>query len=73
MVVYKRTIYFLNTIKYCGAVAKDQDGFVYEFDTAPCYRWAAKKGMRFSELISYYKYKRWLINCKKIGEDIDPF
>jgi len=71
--IYKRTIYWVNTKKYCGAVAKDQDGYVYELDTAPCYRWAAKKKMKFSQLMDYYKRKNWLINCKKLDVEIDPF
>lgn len=70
---YNRTIYWLNTQKFCGAIAKDQDGNIYVLDTAPCYRWAAKRGMKFSELLDYYKRKHWLISCKKIDEEIDPF
>ena len=73
MKVYKRSIYWVNTQKYCGAVAKDQDGYVYMYDTAPCYRWAAKRKMKFSDLINYYKRKNWLINCKKLEDDVDQF
>ena len=71
--IYKRTIYWLNTQKYCGAVAKDQDGFVYEFDTAPCYKWAAKRNMKLSDLLIYYRHKNWLLSCQKIDVEIDPF
>lgn len=71
--MYKRTIYWINTQKYCGAVAKDQDGNICEYDTAPCYRWAAKRNMKFQQLLKYYRSKNWLIDCKKIDEDIDPF
>lgn len=70
---YKRTIYWVNTIKFCGAIAKDQDGDIFIYDTAPCFRWAAKKKMKFDQLIQYYKKKRWLINCKKIAVEIDEF
>jgi len=71
--IYKRTIYWVNTKKFCGAVAKDQDGYVVIYDTAPCYKWAAKKEMKFTELLNYYKSKKWLIACRKIDVDIDPF
>jgi len=73
MTVYKRTIYWVNTQKYCGAVAKEQNGDIYVYDTAPCYRWAAKRNMKFRELLNYYRYKHWLLDCKQIDEDIDPF
>jgi len=35
MKTYKRRIYWFHTIKYCGAVAVDQDGLVYKYDTVP--------------------------------------
>jgi len=68
---YKRRIYWFNTTKYCGAVGVDQDGLVSKYDTAPCYRWMS--GKRFVEMKKYLQRKNQLINCKKIGEDIDPF
>jgi len=71
--VYKRTIYWLNTKKFCGAVAVDQDGYISEWDTAPCYRWMSKKKMRFSEVMRFLNSKKEVISCKKISEDIDPF
>jgi len=70
---YKRTMYWLNTNKFCAGVSVDQDGYVYNFDTAPCYMWAAKKKMKFSQLLNYYKSKKWLISCKKLDVEIDPF
>jgi len=73
MTVYKRTLYLLETKKFCAGISKDQDGYVYELDTAPCYKWAAKKKMKFSELLNYYKRKNWLISCKKVDVEIDPF
>ncbi len=71
MKTYKRTIYWVNTKKSCGAIAVDQDGNVYKYDTAPCYKWMA--GKKFSKMLEYMKYKKYLLNCKKIGIDIDPF
>ncbi|MHA1872633.1 MAG: hypothetical protein ACTSVB_00855 [Candidatus Heimdallarchaeaceae archaeon] len=71
--IYKRTIYWLNTKKYCGAIAKDQNGDIYVYDTAPCYKWAAKRNMKFSQLLAYYRSKNWLISCQKIDVEIDPF
>ena len=71
--MYKRTFYQLTTKKYCAGISKDQDGYVYIHDTAPCYKWAAKKNMKFSDLINYYKRKGWLISCTKIGIDVDVF
>ena len=68
---YRRTIYWVNTKKSCGAIAVDQDGFVYKYDTAPCYRWMS--GKKFNKMLSYLKYKKYLISCKKITKDVDPF
>ena len=71
MKAYKRTIYWVDTKKYCGAIAVDQKGEVYKWDTAPCYQWM--HGKKFSEMLNWLKYKKNLIGCKKIGEDVDPF
>jgi len=70
---YKRTIYWVNTKYACGAVAVDQDGKVYELDTAPIYRWAAKKNMTFQAFRKYLLKKGDLLGVKKIAVDIDPF
>jgi len=70
-ITYKRRIYWLNTVKYCGAVAVDQDGLVYKWDTAPCYQWMA--GKNYNNMLKYFKHKKWLICSKKIDEEIDPF
>ena len=69
--IYKRNIYWVNTKKFCGSIAVDQDGLVYKLDTAPCYRWMS--GKKFREMLSYLKSKNYLINCRKIGNNIDPF
>ena len=69
--IYKRTIYWVNTKKLCGAIAVDQDGFVYKYDTAPCYRWMSRK--KFRDMLSYLKHKKYLISCKQLEKDIDPF
>jgi hypothetical protein len=73
MGAYKRTIYWVNTKKFCAAVAVDQDGKIYALDTAPCYKWAAKQNMTFSEFRNYLMKKGYLLNIKKIDVDIDPF
>jgi hypothetical protein len=65
-VVYKRTIYWLNTKECCGALGVDQNGYIYECDTAPCYRWAAKKKMRFQDLRKFLQKKGKLLNLKKL-------
>ena len=69
--IYKRRIYWLNTIKFCAGIAVDQDGYVYGLDTAPCYKWMS--GKSFSKMLSYLRYKNYLISCKKIEEEVDPF
>ena len=71
--LYKRNIYWFNTFDFCGAVAVDQDGFVYPLDTAPCFRWMAKSGKKFVDLKYYLRTKNKLLNCKKIAVDEDPF
>lgn len=71
--IYKRTIYQVTTTKVCGAVAVDQDRFIYMYDTAPCFRWAAKRKMKFQDFINFLKKKKDLLSCKRIDEEIDPF
>jgi hypothetical protein len=71
--VYKRNIYWLNTIDACGAVAVDQDGYVFEYDTAPVFRWMARKKIKFSKVLSDLRTKNKLLNCKKIDVEEDPF
>ena len=69
--VYKRRFYWLNTKKFCGCLAVDQNGYVYGLDTAPCYKWMS--GKSYSEMLKYLRYKGYLISCQKIGEEEDPF
>jgi hypothetical protein len=71
--VYKRTIYWFNATDGCGAIAVDQDGFIYELDTAPKFRWMARKKLKFSKVLSDYRTKNKLLNCKKIDVEEDPF
>jgi hypothetical protein len=69
--IYKRTIYWFNTTYGCGAVAVDQDGYIFEYDTAPFFRrWS---GQKFSDMKNYYRTKNKLLNCKKIDVEEDPF
>ena len=68
---YKRTIYWVNTNKFCGAIAVDQDGAVFKYDTAPCYRWM--HGKKWVDMLHYLKRKRYLLNCKKLAVEEDPF
>ena len=70
---YRRKIYWFNTKYGCGAVAVDQDGYVYEYDTAPLYRWMAKSGKKFIELKNNLLRGNKLYNCKKIAVEEDPF
>ena len=70
---YKRTIYWLCTTKFCGALAIDQDGYAYKFDTAPCYRWMADKRMRLVDITNFLKNKKQMISLQKITEEEDPF
>jgi hypothetical protein len=71
--VYKRTIYQITTNRFCAGVAVDQDGYVYKFDTAPCFKWAANKKMKFRDFLNFLKRKKDLISCKRIDEEVDPF
>ena len=71
MTIYKRRIYWVNTKKFCGAIGVDQNGEVSKYDTAPCYRWMS--GKKFTGMLEYMKRKKYLLSCKKIGDDIDPF
>ena len=63
----------MNTKDACGAVAVDQDGMVYELDTAPIYRWAARKKYTFQTFRQILLKKGVLISVKKLEVDIDPF
>lgn len=69
--IYKRRIYWVATKKFCGAIAVDQDGLIYEYDTAPYYK--KMNGKPFRELLDFLKWKKELISCKKIAEEEDPF
>lgn len=73
MKTYQRNIYWFNTVDACGAVAVDQDGYVYPLDTAPVFRWMAKSNKRFVDIQKYLRTKNKLIMCKRIDRDIDPF
>jgi len=71
--MYKRTIYWLCTTKFCGALAIDQSGYVYMYDTAPCFRWMYKKKMLLPNIIRFFKNKNQMISLQKITEEEDPF
>jgi hypothetical protein len=73
MKTYKRTIYWFNTVNGCGAVAVDQDGYVFSHDTAPIFRWMSKDGKKFVDIKKYLRTKNKLLNCKRIAVEIDPF
>jgi hypothetical protein len=70
---YKRTIYWFNTSYGCGAVGVDQDGYVYEYDTAPLYRWMVKSRQKFFEIKKNLLKRNKLYNCKRIAIEKDPF
>lgn len=71
--IYKRIIYQITTSKFCASLAVDQDGYIYIYDTAPCFKWAAKKKMKFTNFLKYLRSKNDLISCKRIDEEVDPF
>jgi hypothetical protein len=71
MKIYKRTIYWVSTNRFCGAIAKDQDGLIYEPDTAPYYKFMA--GKSFRDLMDQLKRSKKLYGCKRIEVDVDPF
>ena len=71
--IYKRTIYRVVTRKFCGAVAVDQNGYVFEYDTAPCFRWMSKKKWKFHKSLKFLRLRNDLFSCEIIDEDIDPF
>lgn len=71
--VYKRKFYWVNTTKFCGGVSVDQDGYVYKFDTAPCYKWASNKKLKFNDFIRILTHNGSLLSCKEVGEEVDPF
>ena len=73
MKTYKRTIYWFNCKYGCGAVAVDQDGYVYQFDTAPIFRWMANSKQKFRDIKNNMAKGNKLYNCKKIAVEEDPF
>jgi hypothetical protein len=64
--VYRYSVYWVNTKKYCGAVSVDQNGKICRDETAPCYTWAAKKNMSFQDFRNFLMRKGYLLNVKKI-------
>jgi hypothetical protein len=64
----KITTYWVKTKKYCGSIAVDQNGIIYARETAPCYRWMS--GKKFSKMLNYLRYKRYLQKYKKLDEDV---
>lgn len=69
--VYKRRIFWFDTSFGCGALAVDQDGRIYEYDTAPIYRWMV--GKKYVDMKNYLLKQNKLLNCKKIAVEEDPF
>ena len=72
MKIYKRRIYWLNTKWACGALAIDENGSLYKYDTCPYFN-KVFRGKKYSEIINYLKYKKALLNLKLIYEEVDPF
>lgn len=60
------TLYWVNTKLFCGGVSVDERGKIVENETAPCYRWAARKGMNFNDFRKFLTQKHALFNVKKI-------
>jgi len=70
--VYKRTIYWLNTTFGCGAVAVDQDGVVYKWDTCPLYQKVFGE-QRFWGKLDQLKRTKKMIGMVKLEIEKDPF
>jgi hypothetical protein len=60
-------LYWVNTKLFCGGVSVDKNGNIVEKETAPCYRWAARKGFSFTTFKKILKNKKALLNVKLIG------
>jgi len=60
----KQAFYWINTIKYCGGVTVNEKGEVDSSGTAPCYKWMS--GKKFSKMLSWLKYKKYLKGCSKL-------
>jgi hypothetical protein len=56
---------------FCGQVAVDQDGKVYQYDTAPYLKFLS--GKSFRAFISDMKNKKQIISLKKIDVEEDAF
>lgn len=61
-------LYWVNTKYACGGVAVDQFGKICFNETAPIYRWAAKKQLTFQSFKNILCRKGDLLNIKLIGE-----
>ena len=61
-------LYWVNTKLFCGGVCVDKEGNIVEQETAPCYRWAARKGINFKTFKQILTQKHALFNVKKIGD-----
>lgn len=68
----RRTFYQVTTKKFCAGITVDQYGKICYHDTAPCFMWAAKKGMTFQTFRKFLLKKGDLISVKKIDVEIDP-
>ena len=69
---YKRTVYWLNTTFGCGAVAVDQDGCVYKWDTCPLYN-SVFKSEPFWRKLDQLKRTKKMIGMVKLDVEVDPF
>jgi len=59
-------LYWVNTKLFCGGISVDKNGDIVEQETAPCYRWAARKGINFKKFKSILQYKNALLNIKLV-------
>ena len=62
----KTTMYWVNTKYACGGVTVDENGKIDFNETAPIYRWAAKKNLTFQAFKNILSRKGDLLNIKKI-------
>jgi hypothetical protein len=59
-------LYWVNTKLFCGGVSVDKNGNIVVKETAPCYQWAARKGINFIKFKNILTYKHALLGIKEL-------
>lgn len=60
--------YCVTTRRFCGGMTV-KDSKIMSTGTAPCFQWAAKRGMTFYNFRNFLKQKNDLINIQEIKGD----